>query len=122
MVKTRPIFLARVVLAVVFAGATIAVAAQTAAPPDQRDHWSFQPVRRPEPAAVKNTAWPRTGVDAFILARLEREGLSPSPETDRLSWLRRAYFTVTGLPPTPEQVTAFVNDTRADAYERVVDE
>ncbi len=61
-------------------------------------------------------------MDRFILARLEQEGLHSSPEADRVTWLRRVSFDLTGLPPTPEQVTAFAKDTRHDAYERVVDE
>jgi hypothetical protein len=90
--------------------------------PDKRAHWAFQAVRRPEVPATRDAAWPRNDVDRFILARLEREGLAPSPDADRVSWLRRAYFNVTGLPPTPEQVAAFVADGTPDAHARVVDE
>jgi hypothetical protein len=86
------------------------------------DHWSFKPVTRPVPPKTSNFKWPRNDIDRFILARLERENLKPSPETDRVSWLRRVYFDLIGLPPSPEQVDAFVKDRRRDAYERVVDE
>ncbi len=85
-------------------------------------HWSFQPVMRPMPPATSNREWPRNDVDRFILARLEKEGLAPSPETDRPRWLRRVTFDLTGLPPTPEQVQAFARDQRPDAFERVVED
>ena len=89
---------------------------------DKRDHWSFKPVTRPTPPATSDASWPRNAIDRFILARLEKESLKPSPESNRVNWLRRVYFNLIGLPPTPEQVTAFINDTRADTFERVVDE
>ena len=89
---------------------------------DGRDHWSFKPVTHPEPPATLDKMWPRNGVDYFILERLEKEGLKPSPEAERVTWLRRVSFDVTGLPPSPEQVEAFLKDDRADAHERVVDE
>jgi hypothetical protein len=89
---------------------------------DPRDHWSFRPVANPAPPATADQAWPRNAIDRFVLARLEREGLRPSPEAERRSWLRRVCFDLTGLPPSPEQVAAFVDDTRADAYERATDE
>ena len=66
-------------------------------------------------------AWVRNPIDAFILARLEREGIEPSPEADRVTLLRRLSFDLTGLPPTPEEVEAFLADNRPDAYERAVD-
>ena len=89
---------------------------------DKRDHWSFQPLTHPAPPPTHDKAWARNGIDCFILARLEARGLRPSPETDRLSWLRRVYFTLGGLPPSPERIIAFLGDQRADAYERAVDE
>ncbi len=90
--------------------------------PAAAEHWSFRQVTRPIPPATTNHAWPRHDIDRFILARLEQAGLKPSLETDRVRWLRRVSFDLVGLPPTPEQVTAFVQDPRADAHERVVDE
>src|SRR5262245_31612936 len=85
------------------------------------EHWAFvKPKRRPLPA-VKNTAWPRNGLDYFVLARLEKAGLPPSDEADRFTLLRRASLDLRGLPPTPEEVEAFARDTSADAYEKAVD-
>jgi hypothetical protein len=84
-------------------------------------HWSFLPPTRPEPPAVKQGEWIRTPIDRFILARLEAEGLAPAPEADRHRLARRAALDVTGLPPDPALVEAFVNDPAPDAYERFVD-
>ena len=89
---------------------------------DPREHWSFKPVTPPAPPKPTNQRWARNDVDRFILARLEKEGLKPAPETDRASWLRRVHFDLIGLPPSPEQVEAFTKDRRDDAHERVVDE
>ena len=89
---------------------------------DKRDHWSLKPVGQPALPKTTNKRWSRNEVDRFILARLEKEGLKPAPETDRVTWLRRVSFDLIGLPPTPEQVAAFVKDRRGDAHERVVDE
>ncbi|MCB1231497.1 MAG: PSD1 domain-containing protein [Verrucomicrobiae bacterium] len=88
---------------------------------DKRDHWSFQPVSHPEPPATRRTDWARAEIDRFILAKLESAGLEPSPETDRLTWLRRVTFDLTGLPPTPEEVAGFLEDRAEGAHERVVD-
>src|SRR5436190_23700933 len=93
-----------------------------AAPAAVQEQWSFQPVTRPAPAPIRHTAWPRNEVDRFVLSRLEREHLQPAREADRVTWLRRVTFDLTGLPPAPERVTAFLRDPRPDAYERVVDE
>src|SRR5689334_1757936 len=71
-------------------------------------HWSFEPVTRPTPPKTANHRWPQTELDRFILARLEKEGLRPSTEADRVSWLRRVSFDLVGLPPSPEQVETFV--------------
>jgi mono/diheme cytochrome c family protein len=84
-------------------------------------HWSFQPVKRTPPPSVKDAAWPRNGIDHFILARLERDGIRPSPEADKVTLIRRLSLDLTGLPPTPAEVDAFVRDTSPAAYERVVD-
>nr|WP_240893931.1 PSD1 and planctomycete cytochrome C domain-containing protein [Limisphaera ngatamarikiensis] len=84
-------------------------------------HWSFEPPQRPPLPEVRRTDWPRNAVDRFILARLEREGLAPSPEADRVTLIRRVTLDLTGLPPTPEEVEAFLKDNRPDAYERLVD-
>jgi hypothetical protein len=84
-------------------------------------HWSLLPVKRPAPPTVKDEKWVRNPIDAFVLARLEQEGIKPSPEADRPTLLRRLAFDLTGLPPTPDEIDAFVKDGRPDAYERQVD-
>lgn len=85
------------------------------------DHWSLQPVKRPVTPVVKHQDWVRTPVDAFIAQKLEAKGLSPSPQADRATLVRRAFLVLTGLPPTPEQVQAFVKDERPDAMAHLVD-
>lgn len=84
-------------------------------------HWSFVKPLRLELPVVKNTTWPRNGIDHFVLSRLEQEGLQPSPEADRYTLIRRLSLDLRGLPPTPEEVAAFVSDARPDAYEQLVD-
>src|SRR6185437_1512858 len=85
-------------------------------------HWAYvQPVR-PELPAVKDAAWCRNPIDRFILAKLEKEGLKPSPEADKVTLLRRVYLDLIGLPPSPQQVDAFLADRSPDAYEKVVDQ
>ena len=84
-------------------------------------HWSFLPPQRSSLPAVTNEAWIRNPIDRFILARLEAEGLTPAPEADRRTLARRLSLDITGLPPEPAVVDAFVTDPSADAYERLVD-
>ncbi len=84
-------------------------------------HWSFIPPRRPDLPAVSDPHWSKNPIDRFVLARLDREGLKPSPEADRRTLIRRVTLDLTGLPPTPKEVDAFLGDTSADAYEKVVD-
>jgi len=84
-------------------------------------HWAFEPPQRHATPTVKDAARVRSPIDNFILARLEREGLEPSPEADRRTLLRRLSLDLLGLPPTPGQVQAFLADTRPDSYERLVD-
>ena len=84
-------------------------------------HWSFLPPQRPAEPDVKDSAWPRNPLDRFVLGRLEREGLHPSPEAGRPTLIRRVSLDLTGLPPTPEEVDAFVADRSRQAYEKVVD-
>jgi hypothetical protein len=85
------------------------------------DHWSFRPPRRVAPPAVKHPGWVRNPIDAFVLGHLEREGLSPSPGADKATLIRRVSLDLTGLPPTLDEVDAFLADNRPDAYERLVD-
>jgi hypothetical protein len=84
-------------------------------------HWAFLTPKRPPLPPVKNVSWPRNGIDYFVLDRLEREGLGPSPEADKPTLIRRVTLDVTGLPPTPAEVDLFLNDNSPDAYEKVVD-
>jgi mono/diheme cytochrome c family protein len=103
-----------------------AVSASPVAPgraitPEQRSYWAFQPIRNPAVPAVRHAERVRTPVDAFILARLEREGLEPAPEAPRLDLIRRVTYDLTGLPPAPGEIDAFVADAAPDAYERLVD-
>jgi mono/diheme cytochrome c family protein len=84
-------------------------------------HWSLIPPLRPTPPAVKDAAWVRNPIDRFVLARLEAAGLKPAPEADRRALARRLSLDLTGLPPSPAEVEAFVNDPAPDAYERLVD-
>jgi len=88
--------------------------------PEISKHWSFRPIK---PQAIPTTVtqqWPRNEIDRFVLARLEANGLKPNPAADRRTLLRRATFDLTGLPPTPEEVSAFLSDASPDAFARVV--
>jgi hypothetical protein len=115
-------------LTALVAGTLVAVASQTVADKnkktvraEQAKPWAFRsPVRPPLPA-VKNAAWVKNPIDAFILARLEQEGLAPASEADRLTLIRRLTFDLTGLPPSPQEIDAFLDDTSADACEKLVD-
>ncbi len=89
--------------------------------PSSRDHWAFQPVGQVAIPDVINQNWPRTPVDAFILAALEKRGWDPASEATRTEWIRRVTFDLTGLPPTPEEIIAFEKNNAMDAYEQVVD-
>src|SRR6185437_11132888 len=87
-----------------------------------RPHWAFEaPVRPPVPQPQQHAGWAKTPIDNFILAKLNKAGLSPSPEADRAALIRRVTLDLTGLLPTPEEVHAFVNDKSPDAYEHLVD-
>lgn len=84
-------------------------------------HWAYVPPVRPTLPRVKNAAWVRNPIDDFVLARLERGGLTPSPPASREKLLRRVFLDLTGLPPSVKDIDAFLQDKRPDAYERVVD-
>ncbi|HWB98334.1 MAG TPA: DUF1549 domain-containing protein [Bryobacteraceae bacterium] len=94
---------------------------QTASQKSDRTFWSFQPVKDYPVPEVKNKAWVKNPVDAFILAKLEEKGLTPAKPADKLSLLRRATFDLTGLPPTPKEMEAFLEDSSPDAFAKVVD-
>src|SRR5262245_55690130 len=100
------------------------VAAQTtddAIAEARKNHWAFRPVRRPAIPSVQDASWARTEIDRFILAKLEEKGLQPAPAADRRTLIRRATFDLIGLPPTPEEVEAFVHDPAPGAFARLVD-
>jgi hypothetical protein len=86
-----------------------------------QSHWAFETPKRPTPPEVNNGKWVRNEIDQFVLQRLEKEKIKPSPEADKTTLVRRATFDLTGLPPTPEEVDAFLADKSPQAYEKVVD-
>lgn len=88
---------------------------------EQRAFWAFQPVKKVDPPAVKEKAWVKSPIDAFVLAKLEAEGLKPAHPADKRTLIRRATYDLTGLPPTPAEVDAFVQDRSPDAFKKVVD-
>lgn len=92
-----------------------------AAWPENVRHWAYVKPERPSAPALRDPAWPLNPIDTFILARLEREGLAPSPAADRARWLRRVSLDLIGLPPSPAETAAFLGDTSPQAFERVVD-
>lgn len=94
---------------------------ESAITPADRNHWSFRVPVRPTIPAVKNTAWPANPIDAFILAQLEAQGLEPAPPADPITLLRRLSFDLTGLPPTPAEIDALLEDDSTTTYERTVD-
>ncbi|MFN8060473.1 MAG: PSD1 and planctomycete cytochrome C domain-containing protein [Vicinamibacterales bacterium] len=89
--------------------------------PEHRAFWSFQPLHAPPAPAVSHASWPKSDIDRFVLARLEKEGLTPVAAADKLTLLRRATLDLTGVPPTPEEVDAFEKDASPDAFAKVVD-
>lgn len=88
---------------------------------EARDFWAFQPPERPDSPAVDEPGWVRTPIDAFVLAKLNQQGLRPVGDADRRTLIRRASFDLTGLPPTPEETAAFVNDDSAGAFATLVE-
>ncbi len=98
-----------------------ATAAQKAWKDSSKNWWAWQPLTKPAPPTVKNPAWAQTPVDNFILAKLDAKGLTPNPVADKRTLIRRATFDLIGLPPTPDEVEAFINDTAPDAFAKVVD-
>ena len=109
-------------------GIAVAVLALAATEPKQKEFtamqkrwWAFQPLAKPTVPAVKNQAWVKNDIDAFILAKLEAKGISPNAPADKITLLRRASLDLTGLPPTPDEVQAFLADDSKDAWPKVVD-
>ncbi len=88
---------------------------------EQRAYWAFQPIKKIEPPSVRDTAWPRSAIDHFVLGKLEVKGLRPVAAADKRTLIRRATFDLIGLPPTVEEIDAFLADQSAEAFDRVVD-
>lgn len=99
----------------------VATSAQKAWVDPARKHWAWQPLSRPAVPEVRNSAWARSPVDHFILAKLEEKSLKPNPPADKRTLIRRATFDLIGLPPTPEEVHEFLSDNSPDAFAKVVD-
>lgn len=93
----------------------------TESEPESADHWAFQPIGDPAIPTVSQADWPRTEVDPFILRRLEDAGILPSPQADRRTLIRRASYALTGLPPTSDEVDAFLQSRDPDAYEKFIE-
>jgi hypothetical protein len=110
-----------VVLSITLPVAASASAETAAISPEARQHWAFRRVHCPPVPAIKDAAWLRTPLDAFVLSKLEAKGLRPSPETDRAALIRRVYFDLIGLPPPPDEMERARNDQRPDWYENLVE-
>jgi hypothetical protein len=108
-------------VAAVGLGMTAIAPAEQPRPDKAAKHWAFQPLRKPDSRAIKNTGLARNEVDRILLARLEGQGLSFAAHADRSTLVRRVCFDLTGLPPTPAEVDQFVGDPAPDAYERMVE-
>jgi hypothetical protein len=90
--------------------------------PEARNYWAYRPIHRPDVPSDSNPRWIRSPIDAFILAKLEAAKLNPAPPADNVAIVRRVYYDLIGLPPTPEQVAAFINDPAPNAYEKLIDQ
>jgi hypothetical protein len=110
-----------VLIALTLVGGAWALADELPFDKERLNHWVYKPVQKPAVPVVTGRAWVKTPVDAFILKKLEDNNLTPSAPADKVTLLRRATFDLTGLPPTTEEVAAFVNDRSPKAYERVID-
>jgi hypothetical protein len=125
--RTLPVRVLTVLAVLATPGLTLAGDGSVAVPgekpitTDERSHWAFLPPQRPAVPPVRKRGWVRNPIDAFVLAALEESGLAPAPEADRPTLLRRLSFDLTGLPPTPAEQDAFLNDRLPCAYERAVE-
>src|SRR5689334_22464730 len=119
-------------LSVIWVGAVFAFAhafllLQTVAAKDNfdtedRGHWAFQKVQRPAVSHVQHREWVRNPIDSFVLAELEAKQITPAPMANQRTLIRRAYLDLVGVPPSPEQIDAFLADRSPQAFERVVEE
>ncbi|PYI86266.1 MAG: hypothetical protein DME26_09375, partial [Verrucomicrobia bacterium] len=82
--------------------------------------WSFRPIGKPAPPIPRNPEWVKNSIDTFTVAKLEQNGLTPAPVANKLTLLRRVYFDLIGLPPTPEDIEAFTADKGTDAFSRLI--
>src|SRR5262245_57448468 len=105
------------VLALSFIATSISSAQTKGFTDAQKSFWVFQPVKNPAVPAIRNKAWMKNPIDAFVLAKLEEKQLEPNKPADKLTLLRRATIDMTGLPPTEQEITAFINDNSANAFE-----
>lgn len=115
---------ARICLLVLMAQALLlssGFAAERKITPEDRAYWAFQKVNSPTAPKVKDSHWVRNPIDAFVLSKLEKAGIQPSPPADKITLLRRAYLDLTGLPPTPQEVDAFLADKSSRAFSKAVD-
>jgi hypothetical protein len=87
----------------------------------ERRHWAYQPIGDPQPPAVRQAAWPANDIDRFVLAQMESKGLRPAGDADPAALVRRLYFDLAGVPPTPQQIDEYLNDAAPDRYEKLVD-
>jgi hypothetical protein len=125
MLRLRPSTFPAAIALLMATGATC-FAAKPPTLEEGRKHWAYQPLNQGGPPPVKNNAWPKNEVDRFILAKLESAGMQPSPEADPATLIRRVTLDLTGLPPSPEEVVAFVGESPSshasyEAYERLID-
>jgi hypothetical protein len=114
-------YLAVPVILAVAAGVATLQSAEREFKPSERSYWAFQKIVKPAVPRVENRAWARNEIDAFILVKLEEKEIEPNPPADKITLIRRASLDLTGLPPTPEEVQAFLNDNSPGAFAKVVD-
>ncbi|MGH9848001.1 MAG: DUF1549 and DUF1553 domain-containing protein, partial [Blastocatellia bacterium] len=110
-----------VLVVVALAGCVYAIASDLPFTKEQRNHWAYQKVQKPAVPKIKRRIRVKTPIDAFVLEKLEAKGLAPAPRADRVTLIRRATFDLTGLPPAPDEVKAFLDDKSPRAFEKVVD-
>lgn len=114
------LLLVALALVVLCSGQTPGANAASSAENNWQEHWAFQPLEKPDVPRVDDAGWCRTAVDRFVLSELAAAGLGPSAAADRRTWIRRATFNLRGLPPTPEEVSRFLEDRSPDAFPHVV--